>query len=981
MATLCETVGRFVDGELGTEEAEAFRQHIPDCDTCQREMTELLQLKLLLRGQLERDARPAPEPLPPAPIPLFRRRSFVATLSALAASVLVVFGVRQLMPSGPPQDAWLVQRPERLLEARLGYPRADVYRPPASKTMSNNGAVEDLPHAAFAWLEEHDDVHGLAAAYLVRDAPGFAEHALQKLTELKVRSPEVENDRAVALLLAGRHKEALLLLDGVLREHPRHAQALWNRGLVLRELGLPLMAARSFSDVSALGEPGWADEAARKAEELRRATFGRRDRWKVACEAGKSLLDAPPDNLPRGFALQPIARLYFYDAIRAAPNRERVLALLPLAQELDARAGNTVLDAYVHRVAAADFTRRAPLARSYAALSRELPSREDHANFLKALRQSSEEDILLGSLLTPYTSARELDLFSAMARDARDSWFPLLAAETRAKRDLSEGHPKQALKALQDAGKLCPARGLEYRCLSMELLFADLYRQRHMVDDALDHAERGWKQARATNEWRMEEDLLWLLAQLARVVNDGSLTRAYLGEYLERGQGDPDAQRRAHQDLANMAFQELRVDEARREIDAALATGLPLSSSGAFVLADISRLKRAPGDEVHLNRALETARSRLGTGEHAVATHVLGRFFLEQDPERGRALLWHAIEEAEAPELKEDAAARRARAYSYTSLLHDAGRRGDFKAALDLFAKERGTRLPGQCLLAVTADSERTLLLVLSPSGELLGRFDESRRQPLPPRLEGLVPENLLAALRECSRVEVLARPPLHGRAGLLPPGMAWSYLTRTAPPAVQRTGPAVHLVVSGVALPPGSTLKRLNTWTPSFGPDEQPITLSEMEATPSRVLDAMRDATEIDLVAHGVINGTSDSSYLMLAPGPEDPEPELSVPQVRHASLRGAPFVVLAACHAAHTTYSLDTPFSLPAAFIDAGARGVLAATVEIPDLEAAAFFNAVRERIRSGAPPALALRDERMKWREQQRGASWLDNVLLFE
>jgi hypothetical protein len=50
-------------------------------------------------------------------------------------------------------------------------------------------------------------------------------------------------------------------------------------------------------------------------------------------------------------------------------------------------------------------------------------------------------------------------------------------------------------------------------------------------------------------------------------VNDGALVRAYLGEY----------QCRAHQSLAGIAFQELRVDEARSELDAALATGLPLS--------------------------------------------------------------------------------------------------------------------------------------------------------------------------------------------------------------------------------------------------------------------------------------------------------------------------------------------------------------------------------------------------------------------
>jgi hypothetical protein len=975
MSSPCENVELFVDGELAPEVAETFRQHLPDCARCQREVTDLLQLKLLSR----RHAESARAESPRAPvIPLFRRRPVVVAVAALAAAVLVLVGVSLLRPAGPRHDVFLAQRPQRLLEARLTHPGADVYRPPAARMMGGGeGAPEDLPLEALAWLER-EDAHGLAAAFLVRDDPGLADQALRKLEKLK-RSPELDNDRAVALLLKGKPEEALRLLEAVLREHPSHPQALWNRGLALRELGLPLMAARAFSEVAALREPGWSEEAAQKAEALMKETFGRRDRYRAALQAGLALVDAPPAILPSGFSQLPIARLFFYNAVRAAPNRERVLELVPLARELDARAGNGVLEGYVRRVAEADFARRAPLARQYAAYSREFPPREEQERIIQALRQSGEDDILLGTLSTWGVAARHLELFTEKAAATGDVWFQLLAAQERAKVELVAGNGKGASRTLLEARKLCPAPGLEYRCLFLERELSSLYIQRQQADAALTHTERAWREARASNEWDLEHGLLWSLSQVARLVNDGILVRAYLGEYLERGRGDPDDQRRAHQSLAGIAFQELRVEEARSELDAALATGLPLSFSGAFFLAEIARLKRAPGDEAHLARALETARPSLSAGERALATHVLGRFFIEQDTEKGRGLLWRAIEEASAPELKEDAAARRARAYSYTSLLHDAGRRGAFKEALELFSRERGMKLPGQCLLAVTADSERTLLVALSPSGELLGHFDEQRRAPLPERLEGLVPAKLVAALRPCARVDALARPPLHGRAGLLPPELAWSYLTRTGPAAAQRTGPAVHLVVSDVELPPDSPLKRLNAWTPGFGPDEQRVTLSGSEATPSRVLAAMREATEIDLVAHGIVDGASNTSYLLLAPGPEGSE--LSVPQVRATSLRGAPFVVLAACSAAHTAYTVDSPFSLPASFIDAGARGVLAATVEIPDLEAGAFFNAVRERIRSGAPPALALRDERVRWREQRRGGAWLDSVLLFE
>jgi len=986
MGTPCDNIELFVDGELAPEQAAAFRNHLPDCARCQHQVTDLLQLKLLAHRHQEDAEENAPAPLAYVPPPSFWRRPLVMASAGLAAALLVLGAVRAFLPSGPRHDVWLAQRSQRLLEARLAHSGADVHRPPEARMMGGDDRPEELPLESMAWLER-EDPHGLAAAYLVRDEPGLADQALRKLEELEKRttlerSPELVNDRAVAMLLKRRPEEALRLVDSVLEKHPRHPQALWNRGLALRELGLPLLAARAFTEVAALGEPGWSDEATQKAQTLKTPELERRKRWKATQAAGEALLEDAPDARHEGSFIQfPISRLFFYDAVRAAPDRERVLALLPLAQAMDERAGDDALQRYVRRVAEADFSRRAPLAREYVALVQKRLSPADTERFVTALLQSREDDILLGALVLSGTTAQHLKVYDARASATGDRWFQFLLAQERAKAEAAAGHWSEATRTLLAARGLCPVRGLEYRCLFIDRELSNLSIQRSMVDAARTHTERSWKETRAHQEWELEDGMLWNLSQIARVVNDAALTRAYLGEYLERGleAKDLEMQQRAHQNFAIMAIQQLRVDEARRQMDAALATGLPLTKSGAFFLTDISRLKLEPGDEAHLNRALEAARPAMKAGERAIATHVLGRFYIERDAERGRTLLRRAIEEAGAPGLEEDTGAKRARAYSYTSLLHDAGRRGAFDEALELFARERGMALPGQCLLAVTADSERTLLLARGTDGVLLGHHDETRRQPLARRLERLVPEKLLTALRACEKVEVLARPPLHGRAGLLPPELAWSYLTRTSPPRTPPTGPAVHLVVSDVELPPESSLKRLNAWTPAFGPDEKRVTLPGTEATPSRVLAEMKDATEIDLVAHGIIDDSSNISYLMLAPGEEGPE--LSVQRVRSAALRGAPFVVLAACHAAHTAYTLDTPFSLPAAFVEAGARGVLAATVEIPDLEAAAFFNAVRERMRSGTPPALALRDERVQWLRAGRGVKWLDSVLLFE
>jgi hypothetical protein len=72
--------------------------------------------------------------------------------------------------------------------------------------------------------------------------------------------------------------------------------------------------------------------------------------------------------------------------------------------------------------------------------------------------------------------------------------------------------------------------------------------------------------------------------------------------------------------------------------------------------------------------------------------------------------------------------------------------------------------------------------------------------------------------------------------------------------------------------------------------------------------------------------------------------------------------------------------PWSLPAAFLEAGARAVLASRDDIPDSQVRPFFDAVLAGIRAGQSERLALRDARLAFRTKPGGA-WVDSVLLFE
>ncbi|HLL82632.1 MAG TPA: CHAT domain-containing protein, partial [Longimicrobium sp.] len=353
--------------------------------------------------------------------------------------------------------------------------------------------------------------------------------------------------------------------------------------------------------------------------------------------------------------------------------------------------------------------------------------------------------------------------------------------------------------------------------------------------------------------------------------------------------------------------------------------------------------------------------------------------YVDQDRAKGRGLLRDSIREAEGADTH-DEDARHARTYSYTSLILDAAKEGDYDGALRLFGQELGFDAPDRCVLALTEDTERVLLVARGADGGTLGHYEGARSRRLREELTGVVPARMLAALGGCEQVRVLARAPLQGRSGLLPEGFAWSYWTRSEQPKPVVARP-VHLVVTDVAYDVARKLKPLS-WTPSFGPAEQRRVLRGAEATPSRVLGEMVEATEIDLATHGLISPVSDASYLVLAKesGPNGTD-ELRSRFIREAKLKGAPLVLLAACNAGRAAPVLREPVSLSNAFLEAGARAVISATKPIPDQESSTFFAGLRERLRAGASPAAALRDERQVWMQQGRGTGWIESVLLFE
>lgn len=271
----CKKLYRFLDGELESGDEEHFRLHLALCPACASGLHDAMQLEMLsvqaLCGAVaHNDAPPPPAPLrTPWRLHLPRGR----WLYALAAVVALGLGALAAVMSGDgfrPGDVWRPEASARELEARIAYPAADRYLPYVPvRTGPGDGAdlAAEPPVSlrALAALEERGDLHGIAAAYLVRGE-------LHQAADFLSRSPpslDRNNDRAVLAMATGDWRDALELLEGVLRQAPDHPQALWNRALVLRALGRPLQAAEAFEAVARRGEPGWSEEAGIRALALR----------------------------------------------------------------------------------------------------------------------------------------------------------------------------------------------------------------------------------------------------------------------------------------------------------------------------------------------------------------------------------------------------------------------------------------------------------------------------------------------------------------------------------------------------------------------------------------------------------------------------------------------------------------------------------------------------------------------------------------
>ena len=977
--TTCEHVERthaLADGELTGAIADDARDHLAGCETCQNEFSDALQL----------DAAVTEAPSNIVSIAWYRQRKVQLASAALAAAAGVAIYVAVSRPKPPqedhPQIAAIALAPNRGVEARLAWSDAQAYRP--YDVPRGDAPHENVPLSVLGDVEKRGDLHGVAVLAMLdgdrKQAASYFERA--------GNGADVQLDRAALALGDGDPAKALGLVDGVLEKDAANPVALWNRALALRDLGLPRAAAAAFRDVAKRNEPGWAAEATARAKALDAGVDAERDLTiRVFGAAGQLAKDGTGLSIDDAKKLPGFSRLLFYDALRSAPTAERIAKLRPLAEAIDQATHSGDLVAAIERAKP-----RGALADTYAEIiTKQAAGDWDHlparAPYLAALRAAHADDLLIGALikLAPdgTVAKSELGEFARLTAASPDPWMRLLGIQQRADVAIADGDLLGAITTLSEARATCAGPSPNYRCINIERLLAHTYVSWQRMPEAHALLVDAWSRARSDSDWTSQMTLLSEFAALANAADDAtggglSLARAYTTELRLRG---PDEARRSvdanslcdndawgRNIVATILINQLQTDAAKHELE--LAPRCPASSpviaaNRLFARAHIVRAGNDVAEIDALRADVDKLRATpdLSPGLRAYLDHIEGRAVIDRDPVAGEALLRRAIAAAQAE--PSDPEAVKVSAWSYSVMATSEGKRNDGTTALKTLAGELGVTVPATCAVGIAAEGRDVVAITRDKVGAIAVHVSPRASTAAVP------PTDLAPSLAGCDHVDVIARPPFHGVARLLPDDIAWSYLSARKRPV----GPASdrRLVVSDVEPPASLELPRLAAWT-------TPTTdaLAGPNATPTRVLAALGDVGEVTIHAHGLVDQL-DASFLALSPDATG-HYALTTRDVRAATFTTSPLVILAACRASHAAPVLHQPWSLPTAFVFAGARAVVASTSPIPDADAGTFFDDFTRRVRAGQPAAIALRDSRIAWLHQGRG-DWVRDLIVFD
>ena len=966
----CEQLGAFVDGELAPDEAAAFRKHLVVCARCQQEMHGLMQLSALAEQARERSPAARPEV---APVVLAaqdrrarpRRAAWVGVVGAVAIAAAAVLAIRpgtkkpDLSTALASLDARTVSGWPSALGAR-DYRRYEVSR-------GVNGPKNDVLARAELGLLADERWDQLATLAILRRDFDAADGYLSKLPQ----TPPVLSDRGLVLLERSRCDDALELFADALRKDPGFAPALFNRGRCLRDLGLPFAASKAFEAVRKANAGGWSKEAAELETDLQRQTNEFRDfnaQWRAAKQAFRE--NGTP--FPEPFVRRAPSRVRYEIniALATAPERAQAKSLVTEARRIDGIIGGSALERRAAWTLRQPFTpaRKELAARMARWLSdAEKASPQDVDQLLATARKAHEDDLTL-LVLENYRKYQFTPERERLARTSGDEWSLAQLELARGDTVRGNGQLAEAERVLRQARGRCTDRSLGIPCAYLSQTLSDVYRDAGRMDDALREAFAGAAQAREASLAEYERKSLFagtdLRAQADRLAAAGAT-------FEELQLREP-----AHCGVAEWSLEQQAAGYVRRG-DVVLARNLmgerpkcdqppePWRAELDLRIAVLGRDRAAMTTATQ--RAAALADSAELAQERLLYAYVAGSGRLALG-DRGAEEGLRSLVKADALPGDRQVASARADAQAQLAITSIAGGRPE--SALEELARLSRATPAARCVVGWVEHLDQRGWALKTATGEPRGQlvFGSGNFQ---------LPPDALASLSGCPVVGVYATGEVQGRAGLLPDNVAWAFRTSDGTNREAPSAPGTKLLVRNPRSPPDLKLPQLGFR--DRGSLAGWEVLEGGEATPSRVRDALRNAQLVDFEVHGYVDSeVPDGALLVLS---EDPDGRyaLSASEVSALKLSAHPVVMLGACRAASVSRFREQPWSLPHSFMRAGARAVYAARTELPDAEVGDFFAAVERRLESGEAPAVALRDERVRWLREGRG--WVRDVVVFD
>jgi hypothetical protein len=959
----------YFDGELAADEERAVLDHLADCERCQTTLDDLMGLHVALGRPAASQALQSSSSAPPSDGDASRsgttrnppvssiatrrsRRGLIMAGTALAAAAAVAVVVWAPW-RGRHDDAQLALAETRPVEVRFTAPAFDAHR---TYRVDRGGdpVAPSVPLATLSALERRGDRAALIAALAWSGDRARASAVADGLPE----TAKSLADRAGLLVLLGRAEDALEAADRAIADDEGLAVARWNRALALRELHLPMAAAEELDRIVALGEAGWAAEAATRASALRDDLARRRA---AAADAArrrrKALAGGPPLGVSDVAIAPTVARMYFFDALRVASAPAELDALVPLAQALDAGSGGTEATRALSRARTLDLGARAPFVERYRAVAAGTASRADVDALLAALagKGPALDELRLGVIMLGGRLRERLADVETIVGRSDDPFLQLLLVQER----LVARRPAAGDRAL--AERLCDNPAWALRCGTIaDVAAADAMRLGQAVA-AERLAARAVDLLTSGGTGKEDERALVHLAEILRYRGRLALASATLAEARARTSStDCEYLRSIENGEAEIERRRGLLGRAREHL--LTPDGCPTDRSplGLYASVDLARDSGAPADRQLAGRwiaageaaglppdYLRVARARLTVAEEAGARDLL------------LGVAMHPPEGEFGPAIAD---------WAWRTIISDDGRRGDWNGAFLHTSSALGQERPTTCAISLAADDAIMTAAWRDANGTTGGA--QWRKPAGWPALPA-------SALAGCATTSLVAMSPLHGRP---PPWKlgAWGWSTGQA--ALPATAATRDALVIAAPSPPSELLD-----LPALAPVPVPAGargLTGGEATPSRVAAAMTSATYVEIHAHGLVDlEVDDGGFIALSPDAGGAW-RLTASDVRKLKLAGAPVVVLAACRAAEAVTDHLRRWSLPDAFLAAGARAVIAADVAVPDDLIRAFVDDVRGRLERGEEPAAAAAAARAAMvARDPTSASWVDRLMVFE